>query len=615
MTQKARSRAAGLRPAASRKILRSGLPLVIGVACVWLLRDKLHGLDLQAVADVVRGTSPMQWALAAMATAVSFWAIGTYDMVMHRHLRTGVSPQVARVTGAASIALAQVLGLGMVTGALARWRMLSGARPGMAAAVTGAVALSFMAAWGLIAVGLAAMLPGVSLPIWITALTGCIAIGAMAVAFLYPTVRVGPLTLRLPSLRALSAMTVLTALDVAAAALALYILLPSEVAIGYEVLLPVFALALGAGLFSSTPGGAGPFELTMLALLPQVADAPLLGAILAWRVVYYALPALFALIPLAFPFRVTEQVPFRRAAQCSTLPRASRAECGVARQNGAELVETATGHAMVVETGQTLTLLFDPVTGQAESVIPALKAAARDRMLVPVIYKCSGKLAAAAKKSGWHVLRVADDAVVDLAGFSIDGSRFRQLRRKLRQAEKAGVTTQREEPTTALLDELARIDAHWVAEHGGARGFSMGRYCPDYVGVQQIYVARQDGRAIAFVTLHETTRDLALDLMRYGDDLPDGTMHLLIATAIADAQAEGRARLTLAAMPARDVAERRIVSRMRTRIAQRSGGDGLTRFKESFGPRRQPLYMAAPNPMSITLASADLARTVHREAA
>ena len=47
---------------------------------------------------------------AAVATALSFWAIGTYDAVMHRHLRTGVPADVARMTGAGSIALAQVLG-------------------------------------------------------------------------------------------------------------------------------------------------------------------------------------------------------------------------------------------------------------------------------------------------------------------------------------------------------------------------------------------------------------------------------------------------------------------------------------------------------------------------
>lgn len=612
MTENARQRAAVVRTAASRKILRSGLPLLIGAACVWLLSDRLQGLDFHAVADVVRSTSLMQWVWAALATAVSFWAIGTYDMVMHRHLRTGVTPRVARITGAASIALAQVLGLGMVTGALARWRMLAGAKPGVAAALTGAIAISFMGGWALIAVLLAALLPGVTLPLWVTLLTAVVTAGCVVLAFFFPTLTLGRVTLRLPSLRALSAIALLTFVDIAAAAAALWVLMPADLGVSYTVLLPVFALALGAGLFSSTPGGAGPFELTLLALLPFVAEAPLLGAVLAWRVIYYGVPALFALVPLAFPFRVEEQMPFRSASQCSTLPRAPRAECGVAHQNNAVLVETETGSAMVAETGQTMTLLFDPVTGTPGNVIPALSAAARERMLVPVIYKCTGRLAVIAKRAGWHVIRVADDAVINPTAFSLDGPSHRQLRRKLRQAEKAGVTVAKEEPSDGLMQELAQIDAQWVAEHEGARGFSMGHYCPDYVGRQQIFVARQNGLAIAFVTLHETTRDVALDLMRHQESFPDGTMHLLIAKAIDHARQKDRTRLTLAAMPARPAREAKLVARTRSWVAKRSGGNGLTRFKESFGPRRQPLYMAAPDAVTLALAAADIARVIRR---
>lgn len=611
MTDKSRQRAA-VRAAASRKIMRSGLPLLIGAACVWLLRDRLEGLDFHAVADVVRTTSALQWIAAAAATALSFWAIGTYDMVMHRHLRTGVDPKVARITGAGSIALAQVLGLGMVTGALARWRMLSGARPGMAAAVTGAVALSFMAAWAPIAVLMAAVLPGASLPLWMTLATAVATISVAGLAFFRPTLQVGRFTLRLPSLRALAAIAMLTMLDVVAAAAALYVLLPPDVTISFAVLLPIFALALGAGLFSSTPGGAGPFELTLLALLPMVAEAPLLGAVLAWRVIYYAVPALLALIPLAVPFKVADSTPARSAATTKALSRAPRAECGVARQNGAEVLDTCTGEAMVVETGQTLTLLFDPMSGKPRGVVPALTAAARDRMLVPVIYKCSARLASEARRAGWWVLRVADDAVIDPAAFCTEGAEFRQLRRKLRQAEKAGVTVEREELGPDLISELVRIDAAWVIEHRGARGFSMGQFCPKYMDAQQIFVARQGGEAIAFITLHQTDHDLALDLMRHGCTLPDGTMHLLVARAIEAARDAKRRRLTLAAMPARPCRESRLATRIRDRIASGSGGAGLTRFKESFGIRRQPLYMAAPDPVTMALAVADIARVIRR---
>ena len=68
--------------------------------------------------------------------------------------------------------------------------------------------------------------------------------------------------------------------------------------------------------------------------------------------------------------------------------------------------------------------------------------------------------------------------------------------------------------------------------------------------------------------------------------------------------------MTLAAMPARPARDGRITARLRARIAARTGGNGLIRFKDSFGPRRAPLYIAAPDMASLALAGADIARSI-----
>lgn len=609
MPQETPRRAALFRSAASRRILKTGLPLVVGVACIMLLSARLEDLDFHAVANVVRTTSVGQWIAAAAATALSFWAIGTYDVVVHRHLRTGVPADVARVTGAGSIAIAQVLGLGIVTGSLARWRMLSGTKGGMAAAITGVVSASFLGAWALATVLLALVLPGVTLPLGMTLAVLAGAIAVFAIAFWTPEVRVRSFAVRLPSLRALSSIMVLTLIDIAAAAAALHVLMPAGLEIRYEVLLPIFAIALGCGLFSSTPGGAGPFELALLAFLPQVDQEPLLGAILAWRLIYYAVPALLAIIPLAFPYRVAPAPEDNHDE--SLLNGALRAECGVMRQNGGYCLPTGRDQSVVVESGQTLALLFDPLRGSVADVPQDLARAARDRMLVPAIYKCTAPLALAARDAGWAVARVADDAVIDLPGFSLDGSKHRQLRRKLRHAEKAGITVAEEAFTPCLIAQMSDVDALWLEGHGKARGFSMGHFDADYVSHQRIFVARQDGQMLGFVTFHHSSDDMALDLMRHGADLPDGTMHQMIVTAILSAQAEGRQRLSLAAMPAEATGDTPLVAKLRAKITARSGGNGLTRFKQSFGPSRQALYAAAPTRGGLMLALADIAREIH----
>ncbi len=145
-----------LRPA---KLLRVAGPFAFGLLCLYLLRDQLSAVDLSAVRTAILGVSPLQWLAALGATGVSFWALGRYDVVIHRHLNTGIAGRDALRSGAASIALAQVLGMGVVTGALARWRMLPGLSPIDAARVSASVALSFMFGWAVVAAAADLALP------------------------------------------------------------------------------------------------------------------------------------------------------------------------------------------------------------------------------------------------------------------------------------------------------------------------------------------------------------------------------------------------------------------------------------------------------------------------
>ena len=54
-------------------------------------------------------------------------------------------------------------------------------------------------------------------------------------------------------------------------------------------------IAIAVGVISTVPGGVGVFESMMLVLLPTVARDGLLGALLAYRAIYYLLPFAIAL--------------------------------------------------------------------------------------------------------------------------------------------------------------------------------------------------------------------------------------------------------------------------------------------------------------------------------
>ncbi|HTV85362.1 MAG TPA: bifunctional lysylphosphatidylglycerol flippase/synthetase MprF [Dyella sp.] len=84
------------------------------------------------------------------------------------------------------------------------------------------------------------------------------------------------------------------ALDWGLAAAVLYALMPDALVLHFGSFLAIFALGQIAGLISHVPGGLGVFEAVMLAGFGatgnQALSAPILGALAAYRGVYYLLP-------------------------------------------------------------------------------------------------------------------------------------------------------------------------------------------------------------------------------------------------------------------------------------------------------------------------------------
>ncbi|XHE59439.1 DUF2156 domain-containing protein [Phaeobacter sp. BS52] len=196
----------------------------------------------------------------------------------------------------------------------------------------------------------------------------------------------------------------------------------------------------------------------------------------------------------------------------------------------------------------------------------------------------------------WRVLRIAQEAVLQPENFSESGSSRRQLRRKLRQAEKAEVCVLPAAPDLPI-EQMAQIDAAWQAAHGGANGTTMGRFQAEYLAQQQVFIAWHRERMVGFVSFHAIAHEWCLDLVRLLPDVPDGTGHALIRAAITEAATLKVPRLSLAAVPDH-------------RLAQRLD-PGLRRFKTCFAPRWEDRYVAAPSFLHLAIALGELLRLVH----
>lgn len=619
-----------------RPVLRLLVPYGLALAMLWLLSTRLSALDLTDLHGALHSIAPLQWGLALLATLLSFWAVGRYDAVVHRQMGHRIAPHRSRRAGMAAIAVSQTVGLGLVTGALVRWRLLPDLSLWQASRLSLVVAMTFLAGWLVVTSVVVLVAPGLTASLRpIAGLVLALAVVAAGFCLWQPTVRLpdGMLPDRVaarlsclapPPLRTSLRIVALAALDTGAAAVAFYCVLPDMAGLSLALLAPAFLLALGAGLVSGSPGGIGPFEITLFALLPATPQAPLLAAILAFRLVYYALPALIgALVLVAGPGPTKAPRSGSRAdpdpaaeifspQQKTMLTQARRAECRLALQTPLHLRLLDDTLWVLAETGQSLVSLGDPVAPSLprRSALARQLARLRREALrqdrIAFHYKCSARLAAIARRAGYRVLAIASEAVIDPTRFDLASPRLAQVRRKLRKADKAGLQV-RAAGAILPMDDMAALSDRWAAAHGGERGFSMGRFAPAHLADQQIFLAFLEGRLAGFMTFHVSRCEWALDLMRHDDTLPDGGMHALLAAAIRDAGARGLQRLSLAAVP-RDPSGR--YNRLCRVIDHATAASGLRQFKAAFAPSWEPLYVAAPSVLGLLVGGCDVARAI-----
>jgi len=87
---------------------------------------------------------------------------------------------------------------------------------------------------------------------------------------------------------------VLGSVELSIACAVLWSLLPSDARIGLPAFVGIYAVAVAAGIVSHLPGGVGVFESVVLLALPDTPRNQLLGALLAYRAIYYVGPLIAA---------------------------------------------------------------------------------------------------------------------------------------------------------------------------------------------------------------------------------------------------------------------------------------------------------------------------------
>jgi phosphatidylglycerol lysyltransferase len=107
--------------------------------------------------------------------------------------------------------------------------------------------------------------------------------------------QLGRLMIPVPKPRVAFAQVAVACADLLCAAGVLYVLLPQQAAISFGAFAGIYLIAIAAGVISNVPGGIGVFETVLLLLLRSVPQDRLLGALVAYRAIYYFAPFAVAL--------------------------------------------------------------------------------------------------------------------------------------------------------------------------------------------------------------------------------------------------------------------------------------------------------------------------------
>ena len=234
-----------------------------------------------------------------------------------------------------------------------------------------------------------------------------------------------------------------------------------------------------------------------------------------------------------------------------------------------------------------------------------------------VFYSVSEAVLGDLATMGLAVRKVGEAAVIEVAGFSMEGKSKQNLRTAVNRAEREGGSFEVLPPGSVgpIVDELRAVSDAWLAMHEGTeKAFSLGRFDPAYLNLTPLAVVRSEGRIVAFANLLTAPEEAAVDLMRYAPDAPHGVMDYLFTRCTQWAKEQGLARFDLGMAPLSGLEDRRmapVFARVGALVFDEGGAlygfQGLRSYKAKFAPDWRPRFIAAPATTPLPLALLDVA--------
>lgn len=253
----------------------------------------------------------------------------------------------------------------------------------------------------------------------------------------------------------------------------------------------------------------------------------------------------------------------------------------------------------------------DPVGPEDEipKTIDKFCTFAEENQWIPAFYQVDGSNVAAYEARKLKVLKIGEEAMIDLQEFNIKGKARADIRTCVNRGKRENWQFRLFEGPVddeKIRTQLVEISKEWLEQKsGGEMGFTMG--ATSVTGDKDTLVtvaADPDGRVMAFCTWTPmfAANGWSLDFMRRLNDAPNGAMEFLIVSTMEETKKMGFRIISLGLAPLSKVAEETeetiSLEKGLEYISQKFNNiyhfKSLRKFKEKFDPRWENSYLVYP---------------------
>ena len=302
------------------------------------------------------------------------------------------------------------------------------------------------------------------------------------------------------------------------------------------------------------------------------------------------------------------------------LAQSARTEAFLALTGDKRFLREGEGLLMYQVRGHSWIVMGDPIgpTDAWSKLIWTLREKAHAAQGRVLLYQITPAMVPLAVELGLSLIKYGEEARVDLATFSLEGPGQRPLRYAARRAarEGAGFEIIPRADVPEHLDSLRAVSEQWLSRKGQSeKAFSVARFDAAYLTQFDCAVVKVDGRIVGFANLLQTANgeELSVDLMRYLDAVPYGTMDFLFVHLMLWGREQGFRTFNLGMAPLAGMPRHRLAplwARAANMIFRHAeplyGFEGLRAYKQKFDPVWEPRFIAGPTGLGMLRALVDL---------